>query len=130
METLDNRLRTLLITLVVPLISGMIGAFSWVYAQDLPAVDTIKPVPRGSVMSPIVDENGLFVAPLSGLMDAIYDESIVIDDILLRMAPSIRFLSGRAGFTNDRLNFIPGTFVEYLVNDNREVTAIWPSSGP
>lgn len=130
METLDNRLRTLLITLVVPLISGMIGAFSWAYAQDLPAVDTIRPVPRESALSPIVDENGFFVRPISGLMNSIDDGFIVIDDRAFRMAPSIRFLSGRAGFMNDRSNFMPGTFVEYLVNDKREVTAIWPSSGP
>lgn len=112
----------------VLLVIGMATLFSGVYAQDLPKIADISPVPRGSASSPVVDQDGFFVEPRSGPLEAMDDDFIVIGDVKLRLAPTIRFLSGRDGFPSDRANFTPGTFIEYLINDTKEVYAVWPSA--
>ena len=113
----------------VLLLMGMAMLVPGVYAQDLPKIADINPVPRGSAFSPVVDQDGRFIEPRSGPLEAMDDDFIVIGDVKLRLAPTIRFLTGRDGFPRGRSNFTPGTFVEYLINDTKEVYAVWPSSG-
>lgn len=98
-------------------------------ADDLPAILPIDPVPRGLSMSPVIGADGLYIEPRSGPLESIDETVVVIGDVTFRMAPSIRFLRNREGFDYSRGFFTPGTFVEYLLNDDREVTAIWPASG-
>ena len=129
MKDFTKKRRRLLSALAAALIVIVPGLFTGAIAEDLTKIIDISPVPRGSAFSPVVGQDGLFIRPRSGPLESMDAKFIVIGDVKFRMASTIRFLGSRSGATHDRANFMPGTFVEYLINDAREVYAIWPSSG-
>ena len=129
MKTVKIRKWCSIFALTTAFMMGVPGLYTWSIAEDIPKIIDISPVPNGSAFSPLVGPDGLFIEPRSGPLESIDAQFMVIGDVQFRIAPSIRFFRSRSGLPQNRANFIPGTFVEYLIDDAREVYAIWPSSG-
>jgi type 1 fimbria pilin len=81
-----------------------------------------------SVLS-FAEVSGEETIKLTGTIDQINDDKVVVNDCLFKLSPGVKFYTNSAMNTyENRSSFKKGTNVGFQIKDNSEVTAMWIES--